>query len=187
MISAPRIPSRFETACCGGRRKEFAVASLVSVVAVLVLSSCSAGQDREPDAAVDAPGSPTIAAPTTGESASTTAYSEPGETTSSPLEGVSGLDPYRTTIRLEGREGIRFGGDCAFGARSRRIEGTVPDRVTIHTGGSKLACRIEKNGDDEAGELRVVLTSDGRTRSVQQSDANRREVSVSYNPAVQGG
>ncbi|MGI8649222.1 MAG: hypothetical protein ACR2KW_02420, partial [Rubrobacter sp.] len=123
-------------------------------------------------------------AETTGESAVTTAYSVP-EGTTSELENTGGLDPYLVTLRLEGRKGVRFGGSCDFEGRRRTVEGQVPGRFVIDTEGSELSCRIGKTGQ-MAGQLRVVLTSDGQTRSVQQTGSGG-EVSVSYNPPTQGG
>ncbi|WP_119066149.1 hypothetical protein [Rubrobacter indicoceani] len=136
------------------------------------------------------PANTTVSRPpagTTPDGAAAAAYSTPqGATGSTSLEDTGGFDPFSVTLRLEGRTGTRFGGSCGFGDERRPVEGRVPGRFVIDTEGLELACRISTVGGRAGDQLRVVLTADGRTRSVQEVQSGGT-VSVSYDPPARGG
>jgi hypothetical protein len=85
-------------------------------------------------------------------------------------------------LRLEGSSGTRFSGVCRVGAQDTAVRGQVPRRFEYDLGGQQLTCRIEKRGPGE-GNLKVVLTAGGNTRSVQQTNVPGGTVEISY----QGG
>lgn len=149
--------------------------------ALLVLSACSGG-DNEPDISTGEGVSATVPLEVPATTLETTGASAEQYPTTAP-EDTSGPNPDLLTVRLEGAEGVRFRGNCEFGGTNRRVEGRVPARFVVQTGGFRLTCGIRKVG--QPGQLRVLLTSEGRTRSVQQVGPGAGEVFVSYDSSGQ--
>jgi hypothetical protein len=102
----------------------------------------------------------------------------------SPPEATLGTetDPPGVILRLEGDPKTTFSGICAVGGNESILSGRVPKRYTFDPEGQKLSCRIQKQ-DSSKGSLKVILTAEDTTRSVQQTKARGGVINISY----QGG
>ncbi len=121
-----------------------------------------------------------------GTLASTKTVQEEEETTvSSPLPeatlGAGSEDP-GVVLRLEGDPKTTFSGLCTVGREESVLSGRVPKRYAFDLDRKKLSCRIQKQ-DTGRGDLKVVLTADDTTRSVQQTSTHNGFINISY----QGG
>ncbi len=120
-----------------------------------------------------------------GTLASTKTVQEEETTASSPLpEATLGAGPEDpgVVLRLEGDPKTTFSGLCTVGREESVLSGRVPKRYAFDLDGKKLSCRIQKQ-DPGRGDLKVVLTADNTTRSVQQTSTHNGFINISY----QGG
>jgi hypothetical protein len=148
-------------------------------VLLLLAGACSGEQDPEGGSA---PPEKTSREESTRSSPAT--VREETEDTAPP-EATLGSDPEPpgVVLRIEGSRKTTFSGICAAGGEENVLSGKVPKRFTFDLPeGRKLSCRIEKQ-DSGRGELKVILTSNGTTRSVQQTTSSGGVINVSY----QGG
>jgi hypothetical protein len=102
----------------------------------------------------------------------------------SPPEATLGRGPDSPGIvlRLEGDPETTFSGICTVGGKENvlSVSGRVPKRYAFE--GQRLSCRIQKQ-DSGRGSLKVILTANGTTRSVQQANTPGSVIRISY----QGG
>lgn len=148
-------------------------------VLLLLSGACSGEQDSEGGSAP--PGK-------TGREESTrsspaTVREETEDTT--PPEATLGAEPEQPSVvlRIEGSRKTTFSGICAVGGEDNVLSGKVPKRFAFDLPeGRRLSCRIEKQ-DSDKGALKVILTANGTTRSVQQTTSSGGVINVSY----QGG
>jgi hypothetical protein len=120
-----------------------------------------------------------------GTLASTKTVQEEETTVSSPLpEATLGAGPEDpgVVLRLEGDPKTTFSGLCTVGREESVLSGRVPKRYAFDLDGKKLSCRIQKQ-DTGRGDLKVILTADDTTRSVQQTSTHNGFINISY----QGG
>src|SRR3712207_4889782 len=120
-----------------------------------------------------------------GTLASTKTVQEEETAASSPLpEATLGAEPNSpgVVLRLEGDPETTFSGLCTVGREESVLSGRVPKRYAFDLDGKKLSCRIQKQ-DPGRGDLKVVLTADDTTRSVQQTSTHNGFINISY----QGG
>ncbi len=120
-----------------------------------------------------------------GTLASTRTVQEEETTASSPLPEATlgaGPDSPGVVLRLEGDPKTTFSGICTVGGEASVLSGRVPKRYAFHLDGQKLSCRIQKQ-DSGSGDLRVILTANDTTRSVQQTSSRGGFINISY----QGG
>jgi hypothetical protein len=85
-------------------------------------------------------------------------------------------------LRLEGDPKTTFSGLCTVGGEENVLSGRVPKRYAFDLDGQRLTCRIQKQ-DSGKGELKVILTANDTTRSVQQTSTHKGLINISY----QGG
>ncbi len=120
-----------------------------------------------------------------GTLASTKTVQKEETTASSPLpEATLGVGPDSpgVVLRLEGDPKTTFSGLCTVGGEESVLSGRVPKRYAFDLDGKKLSCRIQKQ-DPGRGDLKVILTADDTTRSVQQTSSRDGLINISY----QGG
>jgi hypothetical protein len=120
-----------------------------------------------------------------GTLASTKTVQEEETTASSPLPEATlgaGPDSPGVVLRLEGDPKTTFSGLCTVGREESVLSGRVPKRYAFDLDGKKLSCRIQKQ-DTGRGDLKVILTADDTTRSVQQTSTHNGFINISY----QGG
>ncbi len=150
------------------------------LLAALLLGACS-GETG------DGSGSPHVTSGETTFREGTLAVADTGEDTAGATipENTTGQagSPSEVLLRLEGDPKTGFAGLCSAGGQESVLSGSVPKRFSFDLNGGQLACRIEKRG---GGRLRVVLVAGDSTRSVQQTNAPRGVINVSYS-ANQGG
>jgi len=148
----------------------------VALLAVLLLAGACSGDDsgESPDStkgSTDLEGSTLASAKTVQE-----------ETTSDPLpEATLGAEPNSpgVVLRLEGDPETTFSGICAVGGEESVLSGRVPKRYAFDLDGRRLSCRIQKQ-DSGRGTLKVILTTNDKTRSVQQTNSRDAFINVSY-------
>jgi hypothetical protein len=120
---------------------------------------------------------------TTGPEESTPVSSTTGQekTESSPPEAVLGkeADSPGVVLRLEGDPKTTFSGICTVGGKESVLSGRVPKRYAFDLKGRKLSCRIQKQDPDE-GRLKVILTVNDTTRSVQQTNVRGSLINIYY-------
>ncbi|MDQ5829415.1 MAG: hypothetical protein M3324_05995 [Actinomycetota bacterium] len=119
-----------------------------------------------------------------GTLASTKTVQEETTASSPPPEATLGAGPDSpgVVLRLEGDPKTTFSGLCAVGGEESVLSGRVPKRYAFNLDGKKLTCRIQKQ-DSGRGDLKVILTADDTTRSVQQTSSREGFINISY----QGG
>jgi hypothetical protein len=120
-----------------------------------------------------------------GTLASTKSVQEEETTASSPPPEATlgaGPDSPGIVLRLEGDPNATFSGLCTVGGEESVLSGRVPKRYAFNLDGKKLSCRIQKQ-DSGRGDLKVILTADDTTRSVQQTSSREGFINISY----QGG
>jgi hypothetical protein len=103
------------------------------------------------------------------------------KTESSPPEIVLGKGPDSpgVVLRLEGNPETTFSGICTVGGKDSVLSGEVPKRYAFDPKGRKLLCRIQKQNSGK-GSLKVVLTANDTTRSVQQTNVRGGVIKISY-------
>ena len=102
----------------------------------------------------------------------------------SPPEATLGTEPDSpdVVLRLEGDPKTTFSGICTVGGRENVLSGRVPKRYTFDPKGQRLSCRIQKQ-DSGKGRLKVILTANNTTRSVQQTNTRGGVINISYQGA----
>ncbi len=102
----------------------------------------------------------------------------------SPPEATLGMGPDSPDVllRLEGDPKTTFSGICTVGGRENVLSGRVPKRYTFDPKGERLSCRIQKQ-DSGDGRLKVILTANDTTRSVQQTSTRGGVLNISYQGA----
>jgi hypothetical protein len=85
-------------------------------------------------------------------------------------------------LRLEGDPKTIFSGICTVGGKENVLSGRVPKRYAFDLKGHRLSCHIQKQ-DKGKGSLKVILTANDTTRSVQQTNSRGGVIRLSY----QGG
>jgi hypothetical protein len=112
--------------------------------------------------------------------ASLTTEQEPTEDTS-PRRATLGKGPDSpgVVLRLEGDRETTFSGICTVGGKESVLSGRVPKRYTFNLDGERLSCRIQKQ-DPNRGSLKVILTANDTTRSVQQTNSRGGVINLSY-------
>ena len=102
----------------------------------------------------------------------------------SPPEATLGMGPDSpdVVLRLEGDPKTTFSGICTVGGRENVLSGRVPKRYTFDPKGERLSCRIQKQ-DSGDGRLKVILTANDTTRSVQQTSTRGGVLNISYQGA----
>lgn len=145
--------------------------STTALLAVLLLAGACSG-DPSPDREK-----------TTREESTRSSPATVQETTqeTSPPEATLGdnPEPPGVVLRIEGSRETRFSGICTVGREDNVLSGKVPKRFTFDLEGRRLSCRIEKQ-DSGTGDLKVILTANGTTRSVQQTSSSGGVINVSY-------
>ena len=117
-----------------------------------------------------------------GTLASAKTVEEEETTASSPLpEATLGAEPNSpgVVLRLEGDPKTTFSGLCTVGEEESVLSGRVPKRYAFDLDGEKLSCRIQKQ-DSGRGDLKVILTANDTTRSVQQTSTREGVIDISY-------
>ena len=168
---------------CGtltGREIRVPVAALLAVL-LLLAGACSDNTGRDSG---ENPGSAKTSSNfEEGTLASTkTVQEEEEETVSSPLpEATLGAEPNSpgVVLRLEGDPKTTFSGFCTVGGEVSVLLGRVPKRYAFDLDGKRLSCRIQKK-DSGRGDLKVILTADDTTRSVQQTSSRDGFIGISY-------
>jgi hypothetical protein len=146
-----------------------------ALVAVLLLAAaCSCDDSGQ---------KPSYAKRTTDPAEGTPVSSTTGQEKikSSRPEVVLGEEPDSpgVVLRLEGDPKTTFSGICTVGGKESVLSGRVPKRYAFDLKGRKLSCRIQKQDPDE-GRLKVILTVNDTTRSVQQTNARGGLINISY-------
>ena len=102
----------------------------------------------------------------------------------SPPEATLGVEPDSpdVVLRFEGDPRTSFSGICTVGGRENVLSGRVPKRYTFDPKGERLSCRIQKQDSGE-GRLKVILTANDTTRSVQQTRTRGGVINISYQGA----
>jgi hypothetical protein len=159
-----------------GRAIEALVAALLTVS---LLAACS-GEDESGG------GSGRTAGTTGSEEGTLVSSTTDGERTgdASPPEATLGMGPDSpdVVLRLEGDPKTTFSGICTVGNRESVLSGRVPKRYTFDPRGERLSCRIQKQDPGE-GRLKVILTANDTTRSVQQTSTRGGVLNISYQGA----
>jgi hypothetical protein len=91
----------------------------------------------------------------------------------------TGPDSPGVVLRLEGDRETTFSGICTVGGKESVLSGRVPKRYTFDLNGQRLSCRIQKQ-DSGRGSLKVILTANDTTRSVQQTNTRGGVINLSY-------
>ena len=167
---------------CGTLTAKEMRALVVALLAVLSLTSwaCSADPGRETGGGSTKRTSGfqegTLA------SAKTVQAEEEETTASSPLPEATlgaGPDSSGVMLRIEGDPKTTFSGLCTVGEEESVLSGRVPKRYAFDLDGQKLSCRIQKQ-DSGRGDLKVILTANDTTRSVQQTSSHDGFINISY-------
>jgi hypothetical protein len=146
------------------------------LVAVSLAWACSGDPGRETGATQSSPSFEE------GTLASTKTVQEEETKGSSPLPEATlgaGGDSPGVVLSLEGDPKTTFSGICTVGRKESVLSGRVPKRYAFDLNGKKLSCRIQKQ-DPGRGELKVILTADDTTRSVQQTSSRDGFINISY-------
>ena len=151
-------------------------ALVAALLAVLLLAgACSGektGEGSGSTGRATGPEDSTVVEETTGR--------EKTKNTSLP-EATLGTQPDSPNIvlRLEGARETTFSGVCTVGGKESVLSGRVPKRYAFDPKGQKLSCRIQKQ-DSGRGSLKVILTANDTTRSVQQTNTRDGVIHISY-------
>jgi len=150
-------------------------AFVAALLTVLLLAGACSGDDTGPTGSTTGPEEGTLVSSTTDQEETDSA---------SPPEATLGVGPDSPDIvlRLEGDPRTTFSGICTVGGREDVLSGRVPKRYTFDPKGERLSCRIQKQ-DSGKGRLKVILTANDTTRSVQQTNTRGGVINLSY----QGG
>jgi hypothetical protein len=103
-------------------------------------------------------------------------------TASSPLPEATlggGTNAPGVVLRIEGDPKTTFSGLCTVAREESVLSGSVPKRYAFDLDGRKLSCRIQKQ-DSGRVDLKVILTADDTTRSVQQTSTRNGFINISY-------
>ncbi len=154
-------------------------ALVAALLTVLVMAGACSGDDSS-----EGSGPP---ASTTGSEegtlVSSTTDQEKTDSTSPPEATLGpGPDSPDVVLRLEGDPKTTFSGICTVGGRENVLSGRVPKRYTFDPKGQRLSCRIQKQ-DPGKGRLKVILTANDTTRSVQQTNTRGGVINISYQGA----
>jgi hypothetical protein len=151
---------------------------MLAVLLLLLGGACSGdsetGSGREPEPTEKTAGreESTPSSPTTTR--------ETTEETSLPEATLgAGPEPPGVVLRIEGDKETTFSGICTVGGEENVLSGRVPKRFTFDPEGRELSCRIEKQ-DPGNGDLKVILTANGTTRSVQQTNSRGGVINASF-------
>jgi hypothetical protein len=149
-----------------------ALVAALLIVLLLAGASCSAGDEsgertRSKDTG---PEEGTLVSSTTGQEK--TEGAPPPEATLGERPDSPGI-----VLRLEGDPKTTFSGICTVGGKENVLSGRVPKRYAFK--GQKLSCRIQKQ-DSGRGRLKVILTANDTTRSVQQTNTRGGVIHISY-------
>ena len=119
-----------------------------------------------------------------GTLASTKTVQEETTQSSPPPEATLGAEPTspEVVLRLEGDPKTTFSGICTVGGEENVLLGRVPKRYAFDLDWQKLSCRIQKQDPGE-GRLKVILTANDTTRSVQQTSTRGGVLNISYQGA----
>ena len=161
----------------GANRPYVASAVALLFAVVLLLGACSreTGQNSDEPREEEREHRGETVAPTPGPE--TTAQGPPKIT----LGEEPGGQP-EVVLRLEGGPKTTFSGLCSVGDEQNVLDGKVPKRFTFDPGGRELSCRIQKQ-DSGKGDLKVILTANDTTRSVQQTSTRDGVINISYQGA----
>lgn len=144
-------------------------------VLLLLAGACSGDPDRDQGAA---PSEKTGREKSTRSSPAT--VREKSEDTTPEATLGADPEPPGVVLRIEGSRKTEFSGICAVAGEDNVLSGKVPKRFTFDLPeGHRLSCRIEKQ-DSGKGALKVILTANGTTRSVQQTTSSGGVINVSY-------
>ena len=148
-------------------------ALVAALLAVFLFAGACSGEDP-----AEGPGS---TGRTTGSEEDTLISSTTGREKTEPPEATLGAEPASpgVVLRLEGDPTTTFSGICTVGGRESVLSGRVPKRYAFDPEGEGLSCRIQKQDRDE-GSLKVILSADDTTRSVQQTNVRGGVISISY-------
>jgi hypothetical protein len=157
----------------GQRRATTAL--VAALLAVLLLAEACSGERSG-----DRPRSEDTTGREGGTPASLTTVQEKTEDTS-PEKATLGKGPGSPGIvlRLEGDPKTTFSGICTVGGKESVLSGRVPKRYAFRPRGQKLSCRIQKQ-DSGRGSLKVILTANDTTRSVQQTTTSGGVIHISH-------
>ncbi len=151
------------------------VAALLTVL-LLAGASCSGDESGERTR-------PKNTGPEEGTLVSSTTGQEKTEGAPPPEATLGkGPDSPGIVLRLEGDPKTTFSGICTAGGRENVLSGRVPKRYTFDPRGERLSCRIQKQDSGE-GRLKVILTANDTTRSVQQTNTRGGVINISYQGA----
>jgi hypothetical protein len=152
---------------------------VAALLIVFLLAGACSSDDR-------GGGSGRTAGDTGSEEGTLVSSTTDGERTdvTSPPEATLGVEPDSpdVVLRLEGDPKTTFSGICTVGGRENVLSGRVPKRYTFDPKGEKLSCRIQKQ-DPGKGRLKVILTANDTTRSVQQTNTRGGVINISYQGA----
>jgi hypothetical protein len=154
-----------------GKKPLAIVAALLAVL--LIAGACTGGESGErPHSGGKKNGSEESTL------VSTTTEQEKTERTAHP-KATLGKEPDSPGIvlRLEGDPGTTFSGICTVGGKENVLSGRIPKRYAFDA--KELSCRIQKQ-DSGRGRLKVILTANDTTRSVQQTDTRGGVIHLSY-------
>ncbi len=152
---------------------------LAALFLVVTLAVACSDESTEPTGETSGSG------PSREETSTSSPTSSPsgGETTedTAPPDATlgSGSDRPSTALRVEGAPSTTFSGICSVGTKDNVLSGQVPKVFAFNLRGRRLSCRIQKQ-DAGSGVLKVILTADGTTRSVQQTNSPSGTISISY-------
>jgi hypothetical protein len=153
-----------------GRLTTALVAALLTF-SLLAGASCSGDESGERTRSKNTgPEEGTLVSSTTGQEKTESA--PPPEATLGERPDSPGI-----VLRLEGDPKTTFSGICTVGGKENVLSGRVPKRYAF--GGQKLSCRIQKQ-DSGRGRLKVILTANDTTRSVQQTNTRGDVIHISY-------
>jgi hypothetical protein len=156
------------------RGKTTAALAAVLLTASLIAGGCSADDSAGGPGSTGRRDRPKEGAPVS----STTSREKTGPSRPEATLGAE-PEPPGVVLRLEGDPKTAFTGICTVGGREDVLSGRVPERYAFDPQREGLTCRIQKQDRGE-GRLKVILTAGGKTRSVQQTSARGRVISVSY-------
>jgi hypothetical protein len=149
-------------------------ALVAALLIVLLLAGACSGDDSSqgsgPTGGTTSPEKGALVSSTTGQ--------EKAQSTS-PQEAILGKGSASPGIvlRLEGDPKTTFSGLCTVGGKENVLSGQVPKRYAFE--GQKISCRIQKQ-DSGKGSLKVILTANDTTRSVQQTNTRGSVMNISY-------
>ena len=155
----------------GQGRTSAALVAAVLTVLLLAGASCSGDESGERTPSENT-------GPKEGTLVSSTTEQEKTETAPPPEATLGeGPDSPGIVLRLEGDPKTTFSGICTVGGKENVLSGRVPKRYTFE--GQKLSCRIQKQ-DSGRGRLKVILTANDTTRSVQQTNTSGGVIHITY-------